>query len=89
MSTAQTDLGLEFLSSQDFVLSSQDLRDINTPCRPAPSHLIQNGLQRSTNVKKEQSAPHPRPKPKFFEEKEEDLIHAAIEASLRTVEPRF
>lgn len=89
MSTAQTDLGLEFLSSQDFVLSSQDLRDINTPCRPAPSHLIQNGLHRGTNVKKEQSAPRPRPKPKFFEEKEEDLIHAAIEASLRTVEPRF
>lgn len=64
--------------TQDLVLSSQDLLEIITPSRP-PAKVTS---------KKDCPPPPPLPLPqvkqrrRFFEEKEEDLIHAAIQESI-------
>ncbi|PSS22245.1 hypothetical protein M430DRAFT_57593 [Amorphotheca resinae ATCC 22711] len=66
--------------TQDFVLSSQDLREITTPSQAAAPERA------------DEYAPSPPPhiaskeKRRFFEEKEEDLVHAAIHESKVTAE---
>jgi hypothetical protein len=78
------DLGLELLSSQDLVISSQDLRDINTPGRVVTRQLTQRSSQGCVSIKKA-ARPPPKKKPRFFEEKDDDLLFAAIHESLRAI----
>ncbi len=83
--TGDGDVGLEFLSSQDFVLSSQDLRDIDTPSKAAPKLSPRSdSRERDLDLMTSKDCPprRPKPKPRFFEEKEDDLLHAAIKESL-------
>jgi hypothetical protein len=82
------DLGLEFLSSQDLEISSEDLRDINTPSGAATPQLTQNGSQGGSSFKVATCTLPRKTKPRFFEEKEEDLLHAAIHESLRAAEQK-
>lgn len=91
--TVDDDVGLEFLSSQDFILSSQDLRDIDTPCNSASKFSpTPDSTRRDLGLPTPKKAslplpPPPRSKPKttrFFEEKEDDLLYAAIRESLMT-----
>ena len=62
------------ISTQDLILSSQDLEEINTPSRAASK-------QRVTVQQGETCGPTMREKRRFFEEKEEDLLHAALHDS--------
>jgi hypothetical protein len=79
------DLGLEFLSSQDLVISSQDLRDMNTPSRVVTPRLTHHSPQGYISIKKAESPPPPKTKPRFSEERDDDLLHAAIHESLRAI----
>lgn len=58
----------DFISTQDLILSSQDLLEIVTPSRRATTH---EPLRR----------PVSRERARFFEEKEDDLMHAAMHES--------
>lgn len=79
------DAALDFLSSQDLEISSQDLRDIDTPSKAmAKGSLLRNVATQIlvfTEVTPE-PPPTPKLKPRFFEEKEDDLLHAALHESL-------
>jgi hypothetical protein len=55
------------ICTQDLVLSSQELLEITTPSRPPP--------------KSQKQKPVPRPKPRFFEEKDDDILHAVLHES--------
>jgi hypothetical protein len=74
---------LSSMYSHDFEISSQDMRDIDPLGKAvkAPSSTVQLTLaaQPSTQTKR-QARPK---KPRFFEEKEEDLMKAAVEESLK------
>ncbi|KIN01343.1 hypothetical protein OIDMADRAFT_145424 [Oidiodendron maius Zn] len=72
-SAIKEDLVMAMFSSQDFVLSSQDLLEITTPSRGSPSR---DGEAAPVRVQ----APSKK-KGRFFEEREEDLLHAAIHES--------
>jgi hypothetical protein len=67
------DLAAGMFLSQDFVLSSQDLLEINTPSRAPP------GRDGGSVPAQIQAAP--KVKRRFFEEKEDDLLQAAIHES--------
>lgn len=74
-----------FFSSQDLEISSQDLRDIDTPSRPVQKKSLlhdvmvpHHGETATTHV----PPPTPKLKPRFFEEKEDDLLYAALHESL-------
>lgn len=64
--------------TQDFTLSSQDIREINTPSR-APPGRDGNSVPAPSQVARKE-------KGRFFEEKEEDLLQAAIHESKLTAE---
>jgi hypothetical protein len=65
-------------SSQDFILSSEDILEITSPSR-APR-------KRGDECLPAQLQPATVEKARFFEEKEEDLLHAAIHESIVTAE---
>ena len=67
------DLGAGMFSSQDFVLSSQDLREIATPSR-VPAGWDGGSVPGQAQAVLKQ-------KGRFFEEKDEDLLEAAIHES--------
>ncbi|KAG0651557.1 hypothetical protein D0Z07_1851 [Hyphodiscus hymeniophilus] len=70
----------DLICTQDFILSSQDILEITTPCPPAlkPKRSIESPRSTPTPIAK----PAPRqPKGRFFQEKDEDLLHAAIHES--------
>jgi hypothetical protein len=77
-----------FLSTQDLEISSQDLRDIDTPSKPPPSLLPRLRSQKSVqSLRPPASQTKSRLwKPLFFKEKEEDLLHAAIEERRKMAE---
>jgi hypothetical protein len=79
------DESLHFLSSQDLEISSQDLRDIDTPSKAMPKGSLVRNLTTQiialTEVTPE-PPPTPKLKPRFFEEKEDDLLYAALHESL-------
>jgi hypothetical protein len=58
----------DFISTQDLILSSQDLLEIVTPSRRATTHELAR-------------RPVSRERARFFEEKEDDLMHAAMHES--------
>jgi hypothetical protein len=58
----------DFISTQDLILSSQDLLEIVTPSRRATTH-------------EPLRPPISRERARFFEEKEDDLMHAAMHES--------
>jgi hypothetical protein len=58
----------DFISTQDLILSSQDLLEIVTPSRRATTH-------------EPPRRPVSRERARFFEEKEDDLMHAAMHES--------
>jgi hypothetical protein len=75
----QEDYFADLVCTQDFVLSSQDILEITTPC-PPPS--------KPKTAEQPISTPTPlptklvkQPRRRFFEEKDEDLLHAAIQES--------
>jgi hypothetical protein len=61
------------ISTQDFILSSQDLLEITTPSRVLQPRVAE------TLPAQPQAAP--KQKGRFFEEKEDDLLHAALHES--------
>jgi len=65
----------DFICTQDLVLSSQDMLEITTP-RPLPSRSQRNEKSISTPTPIPSKSRQPRRR--FFEEKDEDLLHAAI-----------
>lgn len=68
----------DLLCTQDLVLSPQDLEEIATPSRPQPKAAA----QAKERVQKPPLArPTSRDRPRFFEEKEEDLLQAALHES--------
>jgi len=79
------DEALHFLSSQDLEISSQNLRDIDTPSKAvpkgSPSRKFTTQNFAFTEITSKPS-PTPKLKPRFFEEKEDDLLHAALHESL-------
>jgi hypothetical protein len=78
------DEALHFFSSQDLEISSQDLRDIDTPSKPVQKPLLPSDVMDPHPVETEPTPapPTPRLKPRFFEEKEDDLLYAALHESL-------
>ena len=61
------------ICTQDLILSSQELLEITTPSRPQPkSHVEPEPVKQK---------PVPRPKPRFFEEKDDDILHAVLHES--------
>jgi hypothetical protein len=78
---------LSLLSSQDLNISSQDLKDINTPSKSAQTGLLLSEMESQRLVENEDippppPSPTPKSKRRFFEEKEDDLLHAALHESL-------
>ncbi|CZR51919.1 uncharacterized protein PAC_01796 [Phialocephala subalpina] len=75
------------ICTQDFVLSPQDLEEIATPSR-AQLMVTKESKPRIPNPLPARSAPQTRPtsrdRPRFFEEKEDDLLHAALHESKDT-----
>jgi hypothetical protein len=67
-----------FICTQDFVLTPQDLEEIVTPSRAQPKATMPAA---SVDVKPPSLRPVSRDKPRFFEEKEEDLFQAALHES--------
>ena len=79
------DEALHFLSSQDLEISSQDLRDIDTPSKPVQRDALPKAVTNPHRFETEKippPPPTPRLKPRFFEEKEDDLLYAALHESL-------
>ncbi|PMD35621.1 hypothetical protein L207DRAFT_516577 [Hyaloscypha variabilis F] len=60
----------DLISTQDLILSSQELLEITTPSRPPTK----------TNVEPEMAKEKPagKPRPRFFEEKEDDILYAVL-----------
>jgi hypothetical protein len=76
---------LHFLSSQDLETSSQDLSDIDTPSQPIQKNSLPHTIMDSHHGETEANPvppPAPKLKPRFFEEKEDDLLYAALHESL-------
>jgi hypothetical protein len=72
---ADDDDGLaDFISTQDLILSSQDLLEIVTPSR-SPTNPVATNEPLLRPISRERA--------RFFEEKEDDLVHAAIHESKR------
>ena len=67
------DLVARMFSSQDFVLSSQDIREITTPSRPPARQDGGSMPAQAQSLLKQKGL--------FFEEKDEDLLQAAIHES--------
>jgi hypothetical protein len=61
----------DLISTEDLILSSQDLLEITTPNRAPPKQVDESNF----------TPPVPRAKSRFFEEKEDDLLQAAIHES--------
>ncbi|TAQ90290.1 hypothetical protein B7494_g1369 [Chlorociboria aeruginascens] len=64
---------MELICSQDLTMSSQDIREMDTPkaavlSKPDPVKPVQQKRERTSM-------------PRFFEEKEDDLLHAALHES--------
>jgi hypothetical protein len=70
----------DLICTQDFILSSQDIFEITTPCPPAPIPKFTE-LPESTPTPLSMKPSARQPKRRFFEEKDEDLLHAAIQES--------
>lgn len=70
------------ICSQDLIFSSQELLEIMTPCRPPAK--ADSTKQASQAIRAIPISPEPiqsKQKGRFFEEKEEDLVQAAIHES--------
>jgi hypothetical protein len=79
------DEALHFLSSQDLEISSQDLRDIDTPSEQVQRDALPKAVTNPHRFETEKippPGPTPRLKPRFFEEKEDDLLYAVLHESL-------
>lgn len=76
-STSDDDEGEDSIAGmflpEDLILSSQDIREINTPSRSPPRRGVERPPSPVQGARKE--------KGRFFEEKEEDLLQAAIHES--------
>lgn len=70
-----------FICTQDFVLTPQDLEEIITPSRVQPTAPT---TSTSKGAKPPANRPVSRDKPRFFEEKEDDLFQAALHESRPT-----
>ena len=70
----------DLICTQDFILSSQDILEITTPCPPA-SKLKPMEQPTSTPTPLPTNPARSQTKSRFFEEKEEDLLYAAIHES--------
>jgi hypothetical protein len=75
----QEDYFADLICTQGFVLSSQDILEITTPCSP-PSKPKKDEQSTSTPTPMP-TKPGRQPRRRFFEEKDEDLLHAAIQES--------
>ncbi|KAE8453403.1 hypothetical protein EG329_010264 [Mollisiaceae sp. DMI_Dod_QoI] len=64
--------------TQDLILSSQDLEEIITPSR-APLKTMKD--PKVGGMKPPPARPGSRDRPRFFEEKDDDLLHAALHES--------
>jgi hypothetical protein len=64
------------ICSQDLILSSQELLEITTPSRALEKPIFEPEITKQKQV--------PSVKPRFFEEKEDDLLHAALQESKTT-----
>jgi hypothetical protein len=74
------DLFASFICTQDFILSSQDMLEIKTPCQPASKPKYAE-LPMSTPKPLPSKPATGQPRRRFFVEKDEDLLHAAIQES--------
>jgi hypothetical protein len=69
----------DLICTQDFILSSQDILEITTPCPPLSKPKAKQPTSTPTPLP---TRPAVRaPSRRFFEEKDEDLLHAAIQES--------
>ncbi|KAL2069694.1 hypothetical protein VTL71DRAFT_14373 [Oculimacula yallundae] len=78
----------DFMSTQDLVLSPEDLEEICSPARPpaiSPDIKVPEVPKHSAHI---QLRPLNQEKRRFFQEKEEDLYHATIQESRATSAPR-
>ena len=66
----------DLIGTQDLILSSQELLEITTPSGPPPQTDVEPEVVKEKPVRK--------PKPRFFEEKEEDILHAVLHESRTT-----
>jgi hypothetical protein len=71
----------DLICTQDLILSSQELLEITTPSRaPSKSDIV---------FEAEKEKPVPKPKARFFEEKEDDILHAVLyESKTAAAHPR-
>jgi hypothetical protein len=63
----------DLICTQDLILSSQELLEITTPSRALAQPVIKPEVAKQKPV--------PRTKPRFFEEKEDDILHAVLHES--------
>ena len=68
------------ICTQDFILSSQDILEITTQC-PPPSNPNKPRQPTPTPTPSPANPSTRQPRRRFFEEKDEDLLHAAIQES--------
>ncbi|KAE9380621.1 hypothetical protein N431DRAFT_432904 [Stipitochalara longipes BDJ] len=66
----------DLISTQDLVLSSQELLEITTPSRSPPKSIVGPEMMKEKPIQ--------RSKPRFFEEKEDDILHAVLHESKTT-----
>lgn len=66
----------DLICTQDLILSSQELLEITTPSRPPPKPIAEPEFTKEKPIS--------RAKPRFFEEKEDDILHAVLQESKTT-----
>jgi hypothetical protein len=66
----------DFICTQDLILSSQELLEIATPSQPPPKSIAEPKITKEKPIS--------RAKPRFFEEKEDDILHAVLHESKTT-----
>jgi hypothetical protein len=76
----EEDIFADLICTQDFILSSQDILEITTPCPPPSKSRLVDQHKSTPTPLPPRTAPQ-KPKRRFFEEKEEDLLYAAIHES--------
>ena len=71
----------DLICTQDLILSPQDMLEISIPCPPPSKPTAAFEQHRSTPTPLPSKTPPRRPSCRFFKEKDEDLLHAAIQES--------
>lgn len=79
-----------FVCTQDLILSPQDLEEITTPSRgpPTSTKVFRAKVSKPPPAPARLARPASRDRPRFFEEKEDDLLQAALHESKTTIRTR-